>query len=147
MKKLFVAAVGSLLLLTGCTTVSVSEKFSALSAGESNKRPVKHINVSMSGCYLFGFVPLFTGSARTSGACAVFKNTMKMDNLVLLMSDTARKQGGVRLLDMQTSASSNFLLFPLIQFRGLSGSCNTVGRQAATAVPTAAAEPTAPVAQ
>ncbi len=131
MKKMMVAAAAAALVaFSGCTTVDVSRKFNALSVGEGNKRPTTHISARMNGWYLFGFLPLFTGSARTPGCSAIFRDTVSVDNLVLLMTATARSNQGVRVLDLQTSESSSFVPMglPLLEIRRVEGSCNAVGQ-------------------
>ncbi len=128
MKKMILAAFAAVAVLSGCTSIETSSRFSALSVGDGDARPVKHIYGKMTGCYLFGFIPLLTGSAAEVDKSAIFRNTLKIDNMVLFLTAEARSGAqAVRVQDLQTSTGS-FFLFPLIQFRWVEGSCNSVGQ-------------------
>ncbi len=99
--------------LFGCTTVEQGTKFNSLPVGEGTSNPpVAHINVRITGFYLFGILPIFCGSVASAGKAAVFSDTVTVDNAVLLLTRTARGMGGVRMYDIVTTrGGSNCLLF------------------------------------
>lgn len=115
MKKLLVlslAALASIVVFTGCTSIEYAEKFNSLPVGDSsNNAPLAHINVRITGMYLFGCLPIVTGSAASTGKCAGFSDNVTVDTAVLLLTRTARGMGGTRMYDIVSSRSGFPLLF------------------------------------
>ena len=67
MKKImrYTVAAAAGILLSGCTFLEAAPKFNGLPVSETAVNPpAVHLNVSMSGFYLFHFIPIATGSTR-----------------------------------------------------------------------------------
>ena len=115
MKKIVSLALAALGigLLVGCTTVETAEKFNGLPIGEGSPVPPKaHVNAKISGFYLFGVLPIVTGSVASPGKVAVFKDTVTLENAVSVLTRSARGMGGVRVYDLNSARSS--FSFPLL---------------------------------
>ena len=72
MKKVmrYVAAVVAGSLLAGCTSLQSAPKFNGLPVSETAVNPpAVHLNVSMTGFYLFHFIPIATGSVGSVARC------------------------------------------------------------------------------
>ena len=65
MKKVmrYAVAAAAGILLSGCTSLQSAPKFNGLPVSETAVNPpAVHLNVSMTGFYLFHFIPIATGS-------------------------------------------------------------------------------------
>lgn len=125
MKKMILTLAAALMVaVSGCTSVQTAEKFNSMPVGESGKVPVAHVNVKMTGSYLFGIFPLFCGSVASDGKTAAFTDTLTVENGVLLLTRSARGMGGNRIYDISTTRSGLFL-FPLFSFETLNISGTT----------------------
>ena len=82
MKKLtFLAAILAVVLMSGCTSMQVANRFNGLPVSESANMPPKaHVNVTMTGFYLFHFIPIATGSVGSVDKWAIFKDTVSVEN-------------------------------------------------------------------
>ena len=92
MKKVFAAAMAVTLsvLFTACSSVTTGTNLHDMKLSESNDlQTIAHLNGDVWGIYLFGILPLFTGSTATPGSCAVFKDTVRLDNAVSMLSKKA----------------------------------------------------------
>lgn len=123
---LLAAAVIAAGVMTGCTSIQTAEKFNAMPIGDGAQKPIAHVSVKMSGCYLFGFIPLFCGSVASAGKTAMFSDTLKTDYGVLLLTRTCRAMGGTRMYDIYTTRHSVFL-FPLLSIDTMNVSGTTTG--------------------
>ena len=98
-------------LLAGCTSVESAQKFNGLPVGEKRSAPpAAHLNVSMSGLYLFHCLPVFTGSVGTVGKTAVFKDTVSVEHAVSVLTRVARTEYAcTRICDLQSHTDSYVL--------------------------------------
>lgn len=124
MKELLLLCAVVLLATSGCTTLESTNKFNSMAIGDNGAKPVAHVYGRVSGWYLFGIFPLITGSVNDTGKCAVFTDTVTIENLVGLLTEKARGKGGNRVLDLQTQAGETS--FILLSYCYVEGSCNTI---------------------
>ncbi len=117
-KAILMLAVAAMAVLTGCTSIDIGKKFNAVPVGETGRTPAAHISVKMTGCYLFGVIPLFCGSVGSAGKTAMFSDTLTTDNGVFLLTRAIRSEGGVRAHDIMTTRNGVFF-FPLLSFETL----------------------------
>ena len=109
MKKLtFLAAILAVVLMSGCTSMQVANRFNGLPVSESANMPPKaHVNVTMTGFYLFHFIPIATGSVGSVDKWAIFKDTVTVENAVSVLTREARTQlNCTKVYDLKSSTSS-----------------------------------------
>ena len=85
MRKLMTAAAGALLaaMLVGCTSVEVCAEGPNM------------VTVQNSACYLFCFIPLFSGDPNypNQQVCNWFEDTTKLETNMRLLDETAEARG------------------------------------------------------
>ena len=114
MKKLtFLAAILAVVLMSGCTSMQVANRFNGLPVSESANMPPKaHVNVTMTGFYLFHFIPIATGSVGSVDKWAIFKDTVSVENAVSVLTSEARTQlNCTKVYDLKSSTSSAVMPF------------------------------------
>ena len=114
MKKLtFLAAILAVVLMSGCTSMQVANRFNGLPVSESANMPPKaHVNVTMNGFYLFHFIPIATGSVGSVDKWAIFKDTVTVENAVSVLTREARTQlNCTKVYDLKSSTSSAVMPF------------------------------------
>lgn len=118
MKKMIVCvASAALAVLTGCTSVQSTQKFNGLGLGKSDEKSVCLTHVTMTGYYLFG-LPLLTGSAAEDGKCAIFKDTLRTDRAVSLLTREVKSKGAARVDDVTVHyAAVPVAIFPFMEKR------------------------------
>ena len=113
MKKVmrYAAAVVAGSLLAGCTSLQSAPKFNGLPVSETAVNPpTVHLNVSMTGFYLFHFIPIATGSVGSVGKWAIFMDTVKVEHAVSVLTREARTQFNcTRIYDLQSATASSFV--------------------------------------
>ena len=129
MKKVLLLPVAVLMIMwmAGCTSVDVAPKFNSLQKPGSPATPAAHINVDIDGLYLFGLLPIWTGSAAEDGYAAIFTNTVKLENAVSLLTRVARNEYNAReITDLNSSINHVFFLPPLFSYKSVevSGTVN-----------------------
>ena len=117
MKKFFTAAMAVTLALTftACSSLYTGTNLHEMKLAESESlHTIAHINAEVWGVYLFGILPLFTGSTASPGACAVFKDTVRIDNTTSMLTKKAAEMEASRVLSVSSHTSSMwFLLFSM----------------------------------
>ena len=114
MKKLtFLAAILAVVLMSGCTSMQVANRFNGLPVSETANMPPKaHVNVTMTGFYLFHFIPIATGSVGSVDKWAIFKDTVTVENAVSVLTREARTQlNCTKVYDLKSSTSSAVMPF------------------------------------
>ena len=124
MKKVFAAAMAVTLsvLFTACSSVTTGTNLHDMKLSESNElQTIAHLNGDVWGIYLFGILPLFTGSTATPGSCAVFKDTVRLDNAVSMLSKKAAALEATRVTDLSSATSSSWLFLISLKSVQVSG--------------------------
>lgn len=127
MKKVFAAAMAVTLsvLFTACSSVTTGTNLHDMKLSESNDlQTIAHLNGDVWGIYLFGILPLFTGSTATPGSCAVFKDTVRLDNAVSMLAKKAAALDASRVTDLSSATSSAWLF--LISMKSVQVSGNAL---------------------
>lgn len=112
-------------VLTGCTAIDTTSKFNTMPVNDTRYPAVAHVNVRITGFYLFHCLPIVCGSASGAGKIAMFKDTVTVDNAMMLMTENARGKGGTRIHDVVSDVSSlGFILFSIdrVQVSGTTSS-------------------------
>jgi uncharacterized protein YceK len=109
MKKTVVLALcaGMLAVLTGCTSVSTTDRLSDMRMGTPKTNQLVQVNAEVWGVYLFGFIPLFSGSASAPGNTTVFTHTVRQDYAVLHATNAARSKNATKIEAMTVLFSSS----------------------------------------
>ena len=115
---IFLAAV---VLFTGCTTIESTQKFNAVNLGTAEEKAVCQTLVEMDGYYFLG-LPIIVGSAKGDGKFALFRRNLTNENVVFLLTQTVKKYGANRMINVQVNASSAPTLFPFVTYRHIQGS-------------------------
>lgn len=68
-----------------------------------------HLNGEIWGIYLFGLLPLMAGSSTSPGATTMFKDTVRIDNAVSMLTKRAKEMDANRVNDLSTTRSSMWL--------------------------------------
>ena len=127
MKKILMTAVSAALALafTACSSVRTGTNLHDMKLTETdNVQTIAHMHADVWGVYLFGLLPLFTGSTTTPGACAIFKDTVRLDNTISMLTKRAMNLEATRLLSL-TSETTCVWLF-VVSIKDVQASANAV---------------------
>ena len=117
------AAVMVAAALAGCSSVDTGTSLNGEKLTVPDTTNVAHINGYTWGIYFFG-LPLFAGSTSHPGSCAVFKDTVQVDNIVSMVTKKAKDLGATKTADLYTKRDSTWLI--LISYKEIESSCNAV---------------------
>ena len=108
---LFVAAV-MVAGFTACSSVETAPQLNNMNlTTNSNSTSLAHLNGQVWGLYLLNILPLFSGNTSKVGQCVVFKDTVKVENAVRMITKKAATLDATAISDL-SSVKSNFWLFP-----------------------------------
>ncbi len=108
MKKLLAilvaAAAGA--VMTACSSIEMATTFNNQKITEAqNAVCVEHLNAEIWGIYLFN-LPLFSGSSKQPGRCAVFTDTVHVDNAVAMLTRKAATDEATTITDLNSDRTS-----------------------------------------
>lgn len=97
---------------TACSSVETAPQLNNLKLTTNpNVTSVAHLNGQVWGVYFLNLLPLFTGNTAKVGQCVVFKDTVKVENAVRMVTKKASSLDATTVTDLQSSRS-DFWLFP-----------------------------------
>ena len=111
MKKILAAlvTVSAAVLMSACSSVEVATTFNNQKITPvQNAVCVEHLNADIWGIYLFN-LPLFTGSSKQPGRCAVFTDTVRVDNAVSILTRKATEDGANTVVDLSSERTGCWL--------------------------------------
>lgn len=118
LKKILVATAAVCVAVTfsACSSIEVGTTLNGQKLTDVDTvNTLGHVNADIWGIYLFNF-PLFTGSSAQTGRCAVFRDTVTIDNGVsLLTREAGNKLEATKVINVQSERSSAWI-FPLLIF-------------------------------
>ncbi len=117
------AAVMVAAALAGCSSVDTGTSLNGIKLTNPDTTNVAHINGYTWGIYFFG-LPLFAGSTSHPGTCAVFKDTVQVDNITSMVTKKAKDLGATKLVDLESRRTSTWLI--LISYKDIEASGNAV---------------------
>ncbi len=94
------------IVLTGCSSVQTTQRLNHMRTGAPPKDDPVQVHVMIDGVYLFGFIPLISGSANTPGKTTMFMNTVRQDYAVLMATSAARQLGATQIENLNTTFHS-----------------------------------------
>lgn len=100
------AAGVSIALLSGCASVKTAKTLNGQKIDAAGS-PVAHINAQNSGYYLL-WIPLISGetAAGSVGKIGFGKDTVKVDNVVDMVTRESKAMGGTKTVDLTSHVSS-----------------------------------------
>ena len=116
MKKVLavLAAVAVTAVMTACSSIEFATTFNNQKITEApNAVCVEHLNADIWGIYLFN-LPLFSGSSKQPGRCAVFTDTVRVDNAVSILTRKATEDGANTVVDLSSERTGCWLPFFLV---------------------------------
>jgi hypothetical protein len=109
--------------LTACSSVDTGTSLNGIKLTNPETTNVAHINGYTWGIYFFG-LPLFAGSTTHPGTCAIFKDTVQVDNISSMVTKEAKKLGATKAVDLVSKRDSTWMI--LFSIKSIEASCNAV---------------------
>ena len=129
MKKMMavLAAAAVTAVMTACSSIEVATTFKNQKNTEApNAVCVAHLNAEIWGIYLFN-LPLFSGSSKQPGRCAVFTDTVRVDNAVSMLTKKAAKDDATTIADLSSERTSCWLpIFLVLWYNEVQVSGNAI---------------------
>lgn len=98
--------------LTACSSVETAVNLNNVSlSANGNDTTIAHLNGQVWGVYFVNLLPIFTGNTAKVGQCQVFKDTVKVENAVRMLTKKAANLDATRVTDVATMRSC-FWVFP-----------------------------------
>ena len=127
MKKMLavLAAAAVTAAMTACSSIEFATTFNNQKITEApNAVCVEHLNAEIWGIYLFN-LPLFSGSSKQPGRCAVFTDTVRVDNAVAMLTRKAANDDATTIADLSSERTSCWLpMFLVLWYREVQVSGN-----------------------
>ena len=117
------AAVMVAAALAGCSSIDTGTSLNGEKLTVPDSTNVAHLNGNSWGIYIFS-LPLFAGSTSHPGTCAIFKDTIQVDNIVSMITKKAKDLGATKVTDLQTHRDSTWYI--LFSYKEIEVSGNAV---------------------
>lgn len=121
MLKKMIVLLAAAVLFTGCTTIESTQKFNAVNLGTADEKAVCQTLVEMDGYYFLG-LPIIVGSAKGDGQFTFFRRNLTNENVIFLLTQTVKRHGANRMINVHVSTSSAPTMFPFVTYRHIQGS-------------------------
>ena len=111
MKKILAAlvTVSAAVVMSACSSIEVATTFNNQKITPvQNAVCVEHLNADIWGIYLFN-LPLFSGSSKQPGRCAIFSDTVQVDNAVSMLTRKATDDGANTIVDLSSERTGCWL--------------------------------------
>ena len=129
MKKVLavLAAAAVTAVMTACSSIEFATTFNNQKITEApNAACVEHLNAEIWGIYLFN-LPLFSGSSKQPGRCAVFTDTVRVDNAVAMLTRKAANDEATTIADLTSERTSTWLpIFLVLWYKEVQASGNAI---------------------
>lgn len=129
MKKILAAfvMVAAAVVMTACSSIDMATTFNNQKITDvPNAVSVEHLNAEIWGIYLFN-LPLFTGSSKQPGRCAVFTDTVRVDNAVAMVTKKASTDEATAVTDLVSRRTSMWLpIFLVLWYNEVQVSGNVI---------------------
>ena len=129
MKKILAAfvMVAAAVMMTACSSIDMATTFNNQKITDvPNAVSVEHLNAEIWGIYLFN-LPLFTGSSKQPGRCAVFTDTVRVDNAVSMLTKKASTDEATAVTGLVSRRTSLWLpIFLVLWYNEVQVSGNVI---------------------
>lgn len=114
-------------LMTACSSIEMATTFNNEKITDApNAVCVSHLNADIWGIYLFN-LPLFSGSSKQPGRCAIFTDTVRVDNAVSMLTRKAADDDATTIADLTTQRISRWIpIFLVIWYNEVQASGNAI---------------------
>ena len=114
-------------VMTACSSIEVATTFNNVKITDSpNAACVAHLNADIWGIYLFN-LPLFSGSSKQPGRCAIFTDTVRVDNAVSMLTKKAASEDATTITDLSSERTSCWLpIFLVLWYKDVQVSGNAI---------------------
>ena len=112
-RKIFTTVMSAALavVFTACSSIMPGTTVQGKQLSDSDVTTVPvHLNGEIWGIYLFGLLPLMAGSSTSPGSSTVFKDTVRVDNAVSMLTKRAKEMDANRVNDLATYRSSMWFI-------------------------------------
>ena len=127
-KMLAILAVSAVAaMMTACSSIESATTLNNVKITEApNAACVAHLNADIWGIYLFN-LPLFSGSSKQPGRCAVFTDTVRVDNAVAMLTKKAASEDAMTVTDLTSERTSCWIpIFLVIWYKDVQVSGNAI---------------------
>ena len=127
-KMLAILAVSAVAaMMTACSSIEVATTLNNVKITEApNAACVAHLNGDIWGIYLFN-LPLFSGSSKQPGRCAIFTDTVRVDNAVAMLTKKAASEDATTITDLSSERTSCWLpIFLVLWYKDVQVSGNAI---------------------
>ena len=127
-KMLAILAVSAVAaMMTACSSIESATTLNNVKITEvPNAACVAHLNADIWGIYLFN-LPLFSGSSKQPGRCAVFTDTVRVDNAVAMLTKKAATEDATTITDLSSERTSCWIpIFLVIWYKDVQASGNAI---------------------
>ena len=126
-RKMGVIAVSLCLLagVVGCATVDSAKDVNGLLLTVDKTTTVAHLNGESWGIYLLPIIPLLSGDTASGGGMAVLTDTCRVDEVVKMVTRSARDMGATTVADLQSDRTSIWIP-PVFWYKSVQVSANAV---------------------
>ena len=98
--------------LTACSSVETAPQLNNVNlTANGNVTSLAHLNGQVWGVYFLNLLPLFSGNTSKVGQCVVFRDTVKVEYAVRMLTSKAANLDATAVTDL-TSIKSSFWIFP-----------------------------------
>ena len=129
MKKVLavLAAAAAATVMTACSSIEAATTFNNQKITDvPNAACVAHLNAEIWGIYLFN-IPLFSGSSKQPGRCAIFTDTVRVDNAVSMLTKKAASDDATTIADLTSQRTSCWLpIFLVLWYNEVQVSGNAI---------------------
>ena len=117
-KALLTAAAASLaLVFTGCSSFQTATNLNGVQLStDPSRTAVAHVHAEIWGVYIFGSIPIFTGSTIMPERCAMFEDNVTIPRTIGMATKLTKARLNAQYLDALQSESSSCWLFPTLIF-------------------------------
>ena len=114
-------------VMTACSSIEVATTFNNQKITDTpNAVCVAHLNAEIWGIYLFN-LPLFSGSSKQPGRCAIFTDTVRVDNAVSMLTRKAASDEATTIADLSSERTSCWLpIFLVLWYNEVQVSGNAI---------------------
>ena len=127
-KMLAILAVSAVAaMMTACSSIESATTLNNVKITEvPNASCVAHLHADIWGIYLFN-LPLFSGSSKQPGRCAVFTDTVRVDNAVAMLTKKAASEEAMTVTDLSSERTSCWIpIFLVIWYKDVQVSGNAI---------------------
>ncbi len=101
-----------LVLITGCSSVKVGNKYNNMKVSESAGTPLGSIVSANSGCYMLAFIPIVTGDSLNPDGLHYFSDKVLVGEAFEALVKKSKEMGATETLDV----SSDVTWEPMLPF-------------------------------